>query len=181
MAESLPIAVIVHAGKGMADGMLVSFIADLAARGWRVRGLVTGPANRPDDCATRTVRDVHTGDIYRISQDLGAGSMSCCLDPGALIEAAVVLRRVLDAQPDLAVVNRFGILEADGKGFAQEMLDIVTQGIPMLTVVSPAYLEAWRTFSGGLAQELPPQREALQAWANSLPAGQRLPLSRQAA
>ena len=176
MTELLHVAAIVHSGKGMADGLLTSFITQLIAHGWQVNGLVTGATNNPEDCATRTVRDVLTNDIYPISQNLGTGSGACCLDPGALTDAAIVLRRALEAKPDLAVVNRFGILEADGRGFAQEMLDIVTQGIPLLTVVSPAYVEAWRAFSGGLAQELPPQHQALLAWANSLPAGQKRPL-----
>lgn len=181
MNESLPIAAVVHAGKHMVDATLISFIDDLKAQGWRVPGLVPGPAGRPGDCATRTLLDLDTGDIYPISENLGSGSTSCCLDPGALIAAAVVLHRARGAEPDLIVVNRFGILEADGKGFAQEMLDFMAQDVPLLTVVSETYLDAWRIFTGGLAQELPPERDALYAWARSLPAAERLPLARQAA
>lgn len=181
MNESLPIAAIVHVGKQRVDDTLIAFLKGLTANGWKVRGLVPGPMGRPDDCATRTILDLHTGDIYPISQDLGQGSTACCLDPGALIAAAVVLHLAHEAQPDLAVVNRFGILEADGKGFVEEMLTFMSEGIPMLTVVSDTYLEAWRTFTGGLAQELPPDRAALCAWARSLPAAKHLPITEQAA
>ncbi|MCB5363646.1 DUF2478 domain-containing protein [Pusillimonas sp. CC-YST705] len=181
MTESLPIAAIVHSGKHQADDLLIAFFNDLTTRGWKIRGLVRGPADSADDCATRTVLDVHTGEIYPISQNLGQGSTACCLDPGALIAAAVVLHRAFEAQVDLALVNRFGILEADGKGFAQEMLSFMGEGIPMLTVVSQTYLEAWRHFTGGLAHEMPATKEALYDWARSLPAAQKWPLAEHAA
>lgn len=176
MTDSLPIAAIIHAGKHMVDETLIGFIRELTAHGWKVRGLVPGPMGQPDNCSTRTVQDLHTQDIYPISQDLGKGSTACCLDPSALIAAAVVLHRARADAPDLAIVNRFGILEADGKGFVQEMLDFMTDGTPMLTVVSETYLEAWRNFTGGLAQELPPSREALYEWVSQLPVASRLPL-----
>lgn len=98
-----------------------------------------------------------------------------------MIAAAVVLHQAQDAQPDLAIVNRFGILEADGKGFVEEMLAFMSEGTPMLTVVSATYLNAWRSFTGGLAQELPPERAALCRWARTLPAAERLPVAERAA
>jgi len=181
-SDPLPIAAIVHAGKHMTDSTLLGFVDDLRGRGWVVRGLVSGqttiqtadPVLAPRHCTLRTVRDLHTGKVYPISQNLGAGSSACCLDVGALMAAASVLHRAREDAPDLVVVNRFGILEADGGGFAQEMLGLMADGIPMLTVVSETYLPVWRTFTGGLAQELIADRQALHAWANTLPAAQRL-------
>jgi len=178
MNELLPIAAIVHDGKHMADSTLLDFVADLRAQGWVLRGLVSGvtvcqtPGANP--CTLRVVRDLHTGKVYPISQNLGKGSVACCLDVGALLDAASVLHRARESAPDLVVINRFGILEADGDGFAQEMLALMTDGIPVLTVVSRSYLEVWRTFTGGLAQELAPERAALTAWARTLPAARRM-------
>jgi len=187
-SEPLPIAAIVHAGKHTTDRTLLGFVDDLRGQGWVVRGLVSGQAcvqlaaapaqaaPSPRHCTLRTVRDLHTGKVYPISQNLGQGSSACCLDVGALLAAASVLHRARHAAPDLVVVNRFGILEADGGGFAQEMLGLMADGIPMLTVVSETYLPVWRTFTGGLAQELGVDRPSLHAWANTLPAAQRRPL-----
>jgi len=188
-APLLPIAAIVHDGKHMTDHTLVHCIDHLRKRGWAVRGLVsgqiadqaTGTTSGKTHCQPqRTVRDLHTGQVYTISQNLGTGSTACCLDVGALLDAASVLHRAREAAPDLVVVNRFGILEADGGGFAQEMLDIMADGLPLLTVVSTTWLAAWRTFTGGLAQELAATPQALAAWARCLPAAQRLPLNEPA-
>jgi len=178
MNELLPIAAIVHDGKHMTDGVLLDFVQDLRRQNWVLRGLVSGVMSDPNPvanhCTLRTVRDLHTGKVYPISQNLGKGSVACCLDVGALLDAAGVLHRARQAQPDLVIVNRFGILEADGGGFAQEMLALMTDAIPLLTVVSRTYLDAWRTFTGGLAQELTPDKDAWFAWAKTLPATQRL-------
>jgi len=178
MNELLPIAAIVHDGKHMTDGVLLDFVEDLRRQNWVLRGLVSGvmrkATNEASHCTLRTVRDLHTDKVYPISQNLGKGSVACCLDVGALMDAAGVLHRARQAQPDLVIVNRFGILEADGGGFVQEMLALMTDGIPMLTVVSKTYLDAWRTFTGGLAQELTPDKEAWHAWTKTLPAAQRL-------
>jgi len=166
--ETMPVAAIVHAGKGQADSVLLAFIDRLQRQGLTVRGLVPGPQSDPGDCATRTVRDLETGIIYPIAQDLGKESSACCLDPGALVAAAPVLRRAIAQRPDLAIVNRYGVLEADGKGFADEMLTLMAEGIPMLTVVSPSHLEDWRRFTGGMAAELKPELPCLLDWTRLL-------------
>lgn len=178
MTECLPIAAIVHSGKHMADKILTTFIDELIARDWHVLGLVPGPMAEPGNGAMRTLRNVGNGDIYPIGQNLGRGSAACSLDSGALIATAFVLQQACDAHPDLIVVNRYGALEADGKGFAQEMLSIMTQGIPMLTVVSELHLDAWRHFTGGLALSLTPDHRSLYEWTRQLPAARRLPLAK---
>ena len=162
--SSFPLAVIVHAGKGSADAVLLDFAQRLSAQGRIVRGLVPGPQADAHQCATRTVQDLATGDIYPIGQDLGKQSGVCCLDPSALTAAGIVLRRAMEAPADLVIVNRFGIQEAAGDGFCAEFLELITRGYPVLTVVSHTYLPAWREFTGGLATELTADTDALLAW-----------------
>lgn len=65
---------------------------------------------------------------------------------------------------DLAIANRFGPLEAAGEGLAAEMLAVMAEGIPFLTIVADDYLPAWRHFTGGMSIELPADRAALDAW-----------------
>lgn len=161
---SFALAAIVHAGKGSADAVLLGFAQRLSEQGLVVRGLVPGPQADPGDCAARTVRDLEIGDIYPIGQNLGKQSGACCLDPGALLAAGVVLRRALEGPADLVIVNRFGIQEAAGDGFCAEFLELITRGYPLLTVVSHTYLPAWREFTGGMATELSADAEALLAW-----------------
>jgi hypothetical protein len=92
--------------------------------------------------------DIDSGEEYLVSQALGSGSSACSADPRGFARASRVLRDALLRQPDLVVCNRFGSLEAEGGGFAAELLDLLVQGIPVLTVVSTRHLGAWRQFIG---------------------------------
>lgn len=161
---SVVLAAIVHPGKGHADALLLDFVQRVQDGGCVVRGLVPGPQSDPQDCAARTVRDLETGVLYPIGQGQGKQPGVCCLDPDALLTAGVVLRRALQGPADLVVVNRFGIQEAAGGGFCAEFLELITAGYPVLTVVSHAYLPAWREFTGELATELNADMAALSAW-----------------
>jgi hypothetical protein len=40
----------------------------------------------------------------------------------------------------------------------------MAKGYPLLTVVAPAHLDAWRKFTGGLATELSPDIDAMANW-----------------
>lgn len=162
--EPIAIAAIVHAGKGLADGPLLAFVRQAQSQGHLLRGLLPGPQDHINGCAIRTVLDLEDGTLYPISQNLGKESTACSLDPGALLVAGAVLRRAAKSAADLVIVNRFGVLEAEGGGFATEMLELMARGYPVLTVVSEPNLEAWRKFTGGLALELSPDLAAIQAW-----------------
>ncbi|QBH18943.1 DUF2478 domain-containing protein [Alcaligenes faecalis] len=161
------LAAIVHAGKGSADALLLEFIQALRAQHYRVYGLVQGPAIQKGDHSLRTVQDLDKGTLYPITQNLGTESSACRLDIGALLHASEVLRQALDSHADLVIVNRFGIMEADGQGFNDEILALIDKGYPVLTVVSHTHLPAWRAFTGGLAVELEPEHQALWNWFES--------------
>lgn len=173
--KPIAVAAVVHKGKGEADRSLLEFVSRIQARGHVVRGLAPGPLSDPSDCTSRTVRDLEDDTIYPISQNLGKDSTACCLDTGALLKASIVLRRALDVNAALVVVNRFGILEADGEGFSTEMLELISRGIPLLTVVSHSYLDAWREFTGGMAAELKPDPEAMLQWFHGIRGGSTTP------
>lgn len=160
-----PFAAIVHRGAADVDLLLADFAGSLKERGWRVRGVVQLNSECTEACARSMVlHDLDGLEHFHISQNLGPGSVSCCVDAGGVAAACVVLRRALAEGADLVVVNRFGELEAAGGGFAAEMLALMAEGIPLITIVSERHLEAWQKFSGGAALRLPPSREALEAW-----------------
>lgn len=165
-ASEAPIAVaaIVHPGKGRADEPLLQFVEYAQSQNRLLRGLLPGPQSGAQDCAIRTVVDLEDGTPYPISQNLGKQSTACSLDPGALLVAGSVLRRAAQSAADLVIVNRFGVLEAEGGGFSAEILELITKGYAVLTVVSEPNLDAWRAFTGGLATELPPDSTAINAW-----------------
>jgi len=61
-----------------------------------------------------------------------------------------VLRRALEARADLIVVNRFGSMEREGRGLAQEMLAAMAERIPVLTVVHGIHGDIAFSFSIGI-------------------------------
>ena len=167
-SPSLSIAAIVTQGAGEANRLIADFAARQKAAGHRVRGLI----QELDVCDERGCQfvliDIDDEKRYPISQDLGAGSTSCSLDPGLLAEAGGVMRRIAEEGADLAIFNRFGTREAEGGGMADEMLALMSRGMPVLTVVPQKHLDDWRHFTGGLASELPADAAALDAWFASL-------------
>ncbi|MFV0282665.1 MAG: DUF2478 domain-containing protein [Castellaniella sp.] len=159
-----PIAAIVHAHEDAADAVMRDYVADLRGRGHTVRGLLM--ARRPDGRLRggRCLRDVETGEIFEIFQDLGEGSQACCLDVSCLAAAAGTLRAAIQARPDLVVINRYGRQESEGGGFAQEFLASMVEEIPVLTIVAEEFLEDWRRFTGGMSAELPADMDRLRTW-----------------
>jgi hypothetical protein len=157
------IAAVVPNGTVDIDALISAFARDLIAQGWRVGGLVQEFLADGPNCEV-TLVDVAAGTRYSISQKLGSQSAACRLDPGALAEASIVMRRIADEGADLAIFNRFAAMEAAGDGLAAEMLALMSDDIPVLTVVQQKHLTAWRHFTGGLAAELEPRREVLDSW-----------------
>ncbi len=160
----LPAAAVVHSGDGEGDGLLTAILAECQQYGWRVRGLVTEQGRDPQGVLPMQLRDIYTDEIFVISQNLGRNSRGCSLDMGGLAEAGQVLRQALDQQPDLVFINRFGYGEVQGRGLKQEFSELISAGIPLLTLVSEKYLDGWQVFSAGLAHTLPLERAAIEQW-----------------
>jgi len=157
-------AAIVADGSCDVDELLTRVAQRQRAAGRRVRGLLMMPRGEARDCAVDMMLvDLGTGDSYLVSQPRGAASTGCRADLQGFARASQVLRRALDEAPDLVISNRFGGLEALGRGFRAELLELMSRGLPLLTAVVPKHLEAWRTFTGS-ATELPPDLPAVEAW-----------------
>lgn len=158
-----PIAAVVPNATTDSDETVAGFAIAQINRGWRISGLVQEIYQTQRSKQIRLVA-LDDGRIYPISQFLGTHSISCRLDPGGIAEASAAMRRIALRGADLAICNRFSTLEANGHGFAAEMLELMSQQIPVLTIVPPRHLAAWRRFTGHQAVELPPERRALEAW-----------------
>lgn len=171
--DQLRAAALLDDGSGRAAMVLAGFAAQQRAQGLRVRGLLmTRPGTQADEAATcntaMVLVDLEHGDEYLVSQALGTLSTSCRADPAGFARASVALRRALDEAPDLLVVNRFGMLEAEGGGFRDEFLEILSRDVPLLTVVHQRHLPAWEHFTGGAAI-LPAHLQALHDWLHPTP------------
>jgi len=145
---------------------LEGFIRILQGQGYVVRGLIQRNDLPPEGgCAcTMNLIDVESRREFKISQDLGPHSEGCRVDTAQMAEASGVLRQALAEKADLIVVNKFGKLEAEAKGLADELLTIMASGTPVVTTVETPLLERWRDFSGGLAHELSPTCGGLMRW-----------------
>jgi uncharacterized protein (DUF4213/DUF364 family) len=156
---------VVHGAKAMADTLLGDFAREIQRRGFKVAGLIQRNGDAGDDCAcVMELIDLGSGDTIRISQDLGAGSNSCRVDPGGIAEAGSRLRISMNDKPDLVVVNKFGGLEKSGGGLSDELLWAMAEGLPVITSVSGRLIDEWLEFSGGHCDLLRPDEAALWQW-----------------
>lgn len=161
--SAISAAAIVCAERYVGDGLLADFAFAQRRQGWKVCGLVQQYRGSHTKEGARLV-DLDAGECLPLFQNLGPGSESCCIDTNSLATASAVLRRALHDGADLVIANRFGGLEAAGEGFAAEMLALMGEGIPLVTVVGYSCLGAWRHFTGGAGAELVPRLEVLEGW-----------------
>lgn len=166
----MKIAALRHDGTLDMDALLADAAERAQAAGLRVRGLVMTWPDGAAACGAMVLKDVQTGEDYLVSQDLGPGATGCRVDTQGFARASAVLRRALDEQPppDLVVVNRFGGLEAEGDGLADEVLALAAAGVPVLTAVADKHAPAWARFSGDWPLMDP---QDLPGWLAALPGG----------
>jgi len=151
-------------GRGASDRLMAGLVERLRAAGVSVAGAVQ--VNRESDPARRCEMDLHVlgaEAVVPISQDLGAESKSCRLDADGLERAVALVAAGLAHGAQILVINKFGKQEAEGHGFRPLIGDALAAGIPVATAVGEGVLPAFLDYSGGLAEELPAEAEALFA------------------
>ena len=144
---------------------LATFARELADCGSSVGGVVQEVF--VDDQGRRThidSVDLATGDRVMINQRGQLDGASCTLDIAALVDAGAPLRRALISRPDLVVVEKFGEQEQSGGGLADDILQIIAEGLPILVLVPEPALESWRELTGSATAEVQCEAAALQRW-----------------
>ena len=163
-------AVLLTAEGETAQGLLEDFARSLKAKGLRVGGLVQhSHRNAESELISMELVDLETGATLPIEQNLGSGA-ACSIDPQAMAAACQTVRRAVEQGFDLVVVNKFGHLEVEGGGLADETMLAMAEGRALLLAVSPKYLDRWQIFCGGLCELLPLEAAALEAWWSRLQA-----------
>ncbi|WP_027015553.1 DUF2478 domain-containing protein [Comamonas composti] len=165
---SLPLAALVHDD----DQHHMELLLESAARQLQQQGLnIGGLIHRQDRYANGNKRmqlfDLRSTQSFELSQDLGSDSRACSLNPQALAQASEVLRKALADGVDLVVVNRFGVAEAEGRGFAAEFAACVLAGAPVITAVARRHLQDWQRFTAGLHAELGADEQQIQDWCHA--------------
>jgi hypothetical protein len=159
------LAALVFAEDDDPNRVVEDFAKDLERRGHRIGGMIQ-VADAADDCDCRDTHlvDVETGRHISILQDLGRHSQSCRVDTSALANVGHLIAGAITRSPELLFVNRFGKLEAEGKGVLSEIGAAVAADIPTLVSVGARYLDQWRLFAMGLDEELSCSNAALEQW-----------------
>jgi hypothetical protein len=155
-----------NGGGGATDRLLSDVVGCLQGQGFRVLGAVRHVAG--DDMAGHCNSNLWLlpgGPAARITQQLGSGSQACRMDAGALEEAAgLASSRLSERGADLVVLNKFGVSEAEGRGFRALVADAVAQGIPVLIGISATHRAAFERFADGLSVNLRPDAETVFDW-----------------
>lgn len=146
------------------QALMLAFAEELIGQGLRVAGVTQ---TRVDASGARSgvmLRDVASGALYPISQDLGPGSVACNLDTSELAMACAAIERAARAGADLIVISKFSKQEAARGGLCDAFRAAMTAHVPVIAAVSPHFREEWRAFAGPLAEDVAPERAALAQW-----------------
>ncbi|WP_099827500.1 DUF2478 domain-containing protein [Oceaniglobus indicus] len=160
------IATVTSAERGATDRLFDAIVTRLSAEGVRIAGAVRPviPDVAPGHCESDLLL-LPDGPIVRITQDLGPGSTACRMDAGALEQAVgLATARLAEQGADLVVLNKFGLSEAEGRGFRGLIADALGQGVPVLIGLSDTHRAAFERFSEGLSRALPPDEMAIVDW-----------------
>lgn len=161
--------------QGGSDALLSQVATYLIKQRLLLSGTVQTNHDRPD-ChgCDMDVLVLPDGPTIRISKSLGSESCGCRLDPSALENAVVEVRRRLSQETDILILNKFGKHEAEGRGFRTLIAEALSIGVPILTAVNPLNERAFIDFSGGIAAKLPPDFEYLTNWARETSAKRQM-------
>ena len=160
----MQIAYISAAGRGCTDLVVARTVDRLEARGLALAGTVATDLDRlaGEDCGMK----LHLLPARRpaaVSQALGRGSRGCRLDPGSVEDLAQATFAALGRAQAL-VVNKFGKVEAAGRGFVPVIAAALDRGMPVLVGVNALNLPDFLEFAGDLATALPDSPALAADW-----------------
>lgn len=160
----MPIAYVSQSGRGSTDALIAEAVARMAPLGLRLAGTVQRDVAR----AGRSLCDMDLcvlpdGPVFRINQDRGEAARGCRLDGGALEEAVVAVAGRMDGAEAL-IVNKFGKLESQGRGFVPLIVQALERDLPVLIGVNGMNLPDLLAFCDGMATALPGEPAAIADW-----------------
>lgn len=173
-SPSLPrIAALESKSSAETQALLGALACSWRAAGLRVAGAVQeNTPLTPGGPQTKALRDLATGGLHPVLQDLGPGSTACCVDPGGLAAACAAIQRAVQQGCDVVIISKFGKLEAERGGLLDAFGAAIEFDVPVVTSVSPRVMEEWAEFAGPLAAFVAPEIAAIERWRAAL-AGER--------
>lgn len=157
-------------GRGDTDRLLAAVADRLTRDGVRLVGALR--AVSPEAVSSHCDSDLWLlpdGPIMRITQDLGPDSTACRMDAGAFEETVgLATSRLRAGGADLLMLNKFGLSEAEGRGFRALIADALGRGVPVLIGISETHRAAFEAFAEGMAAILAPEEEAILDWCRAV-------------
>ena len=165
----MQIAYVTSQKRGETDRLLSEIADQLQAQGKSLAGIVKVQSYQSqfENGCDMKVRVLPEGPENKITQNLGAGSDACRLDPTAITEAVTQVESESMEHSDLFMLNKFGPEEAAGRGFCNVIGTALDAGLPVLVGVGAASVDAFDSFAGGLAVSIPDDEQAILDWVQS--------------
>jgi hypothetical protein len=158
---------IVYANEAYPQSLFEGIVEDCRRRGLRVAGVLQHPVC-PDAAGHCDValEELTTGLRTDLFEDRGRGASGCRLDEAALAEVNAQVARSLDAGPNLLILNKFGKVEAEGRGLLDLVAMAIDRGISVVIGVPIRNLKPWRDFAGGMSVEFTSDPSEVADWLN---------------
>jgi nucleoside-triphosphatase THEP1 len=151
-------------GRGRIDRLIADAVAGLEQSGLRLVGTVQTNIERADGrTCDMDLRLMPDGGDVRISLNRGPEARGCRLNADALEQSVAWVSAHLEGA-ELLVINKFGKMEAEGRGLRQSIARAMDLNIPVLVGVNGLNLPAFLDFAGELAEPIEPAPNAVIAW-----------------
>ena len=167
MRPQQALVAIVYANEAYPQSTFERIVEDCRRRGLKVAGVLQHPvcSEAAGHCDV-ALEELTTGLRTDLFEDRGPGASGCRLDEAALAEVNGQVARSLDADPDLLILNKFGKVEAEGRGLLDLVAMAVDRGIPVVIGVPIRNLAPWRDFAGGMSVEFGDDPSQIADWLN---------------
>ena len=161
------LAAIVYANEAYPQSTFEQIVENCRRRGLRVTGVLQHPvcSDTAGHCDV-VLEELTTGLRTDLFEDRGSGARGCRLDVAALAEVNWQVERSLDSDPEILILNKFGKVEAEGRGLLNLVAMAANRSIPVVIGVPIRNLEAWRNFAGGMSVEFTSDLSEVADWLN---------------
>jgi nucleoside-triphosphatase THEP1 len=158
-----PILALTYTDGAIATTVLRRLWMRLAAAGATCAGVLQRdePAGDGTSRCDMMLECLASGQRLKISEDRGEHARGCRLDVGALMRALEIERQMLQAGPDVLIVNKYGKTESEGRGLRPLIAEAMGLAVPVLITVPWRNIESWRLFAGELSIERPAEALAV--------------------
>lgn len=164
----MKIATLTAEGRGETDRILAELAVALERDGVRTTGIVKLMEHESsfDNGCDMIVRVLPDGPKIPITQSLGQGSDACRLDPAGIAASVAAVEASGPEKGGVFILNKFGPEEARGSGFREVIARALEAKVPVLVGLGMGAetRAAFEEFTGGAAEALPADPDALLAW-----------------